>query len=208
MNKNYSFLLQDILSLLNGFSINKSCWPSLSYNKYVLKRALNEQDKMDDALLMACYDNNIQLVNILIELDTNNKMDYNIGLTNACASGHKKIIDIMIQHGANDWDFSLTSACSNNHRDIAELMINHGADINRGLMGACGSGNKEMINFLIKRSYPVELNWSLGLSIACDTKHKNKFKHMFNASANYQDIIDFMIKKGAFACFNCNFTEH
>ena len=59
-------------------------------------------------LANACFSENIEIVNLMIEKSANY---WNLGLTSACEGGHIKIVNLMIEKGANNWNWGLNYAC-------------------------------------------------------------------------------------------------
>src|SRR5208282_4709850 len=67
---------------------------------------------------------------------------WNSGLYNACHGGHRNIVNLMIEKGANDWNMALYHACCGGHRELVDLMVMNGAnDWNMALYHACYGGH-------------------------------------------------------------------
>src|SRR5690554_5281019 len=49
------------------------------------------------------------------------KYRINLGLVAACCGGHRDVVELMIEKGANDWNSGLRAACEEGHRDLVEL---------------------------------------------------------------------------------------
>lgn len=79
---------------------------------------------------------------------------YNYGLKGACEGGNLQIVELMLACGAN-WFNYLYSACrgsSKNKRKVVDILIRHGADNwYDGLCGACESGD-QIVEFMISKN--------------------------------------------------------
>jgi hypothetical protein len=142
-------------------------------------------------LKSACQSGNLSIINLMIEHGANN---WNYGLYGACQSGNLSVINLMIEHGANNWNYGLYYACHGGNLLIINLMIEHGAnDWNNGLYGACLGGNLSIINLMIEHGAN---NWNIGLYGACRVGNLL--------------IINLMIEHGATRCNNCRkpISEH
>jgi hypothetical protein len=73
---------------------------------------------------MACFGGHRDLVELMIEKGAN---WWNCGFLGACSGGKRDLIDLMIEKGADDWNCGLYLACYHDYRDIAKLMIKKGA---------------------------------------------------------------------------------
>lgn len=51
-------------------------------------------------------------------------------MAHACLNGHKEIVELMIEKGANNFDWGLHKACEGGHKNLVLLMLELGADIN------------------------------------------------------------------------------
>jgi hypothetical protein len=90
-------------------------------------------------------------------------------LRDACESGYRNLVELMIEKGANEWNSGLYGACYGGHRDIVELMIEKGATLwNWGLWAACRGGqerstsyaHRDLTEFMIKNG--ANYCWSCG----------------------------------------------
>lgn len=92
----------------------------------------------------------------------------------ACVGGHRELVDLLIEQGADYWNFGLYGACRGGHRGIVELMIEKGAYTwNFGLAGACFGGNYECSKKMIEQGadFCSQCSWSpwSGRSHGADT---------------------------------------
>ena len=79
----------------------------------------------------------------------------------SCYEGHMRIIELMIEKGADNWNWGLYGACRGGNMKIVKLMIEKGVtDWNRGLEGACQGGNIKIIELMIEKNAD---NWNRGL---------------------------------------------
>ena len=76
----------------------------------------------------------------------------NDGLYGACLGGHRDLVDLMIEKGADNWNWGLYSACLGGHRDLTVLMISKGANHwNLGLYYACQGGHRNLVDLMIQK---------------------------------------------------------
>ncbi len=68
------------------------------------------------------------------------KLNWNYGLYGACRGGNLKLVNLMIQKGANDWNCGLNCACKGGNLNIVNLMIKKGAN-------KCSKCNNSKHNF-------------------------------------------------------------
>ncbi len=137
----------------------------------------------------ACIGGHLKIVNIMIEKGANN---WNWGLYNACMGGNLNIVNLMIKMGANDWNLGLTGASKGGNLNLVNLMIERGAnDWEWSLKSACEGGNLNVVNLLIKMGAK---DWNLGLRTACVRDNI--------------DIVNLMIEKGANYCGCCGNLKH
>ncbi len=116
-----------------------------------------------------------------IIIDTLSIPQLNIGLFYACRRGHKNIVELLLNKGANDFDSGLVNACYSGNREIIDLMLSKGADdFNDGLSYACEGGHIDVVKLMIDKGatdFTRGLSWS------------NRFKFI--------DISLLMLEKGA-----------
>jgi ankyrin repeat protein len=108
----------------------------------------NLQDTLDEKFSSVCYNGSRKLVDLMIEKGANN---WNSGLGCACRGGNLNIVNLMIKKGAIDWDLGLAFACCGGHLNLVNLMIEKGAKLlNRGFADACKYGHLNIVNLMIK----------------------------------------------------------
>jgi len=100
--------------------------------------------------LDVCEKGYINLVNWMIkEGFDGSKSFWDWGLRCACEGGHREIVDLMIEEGADDWNWGLEAACLAGHYNLVELMIEKGAnDWDRGLAWAREGGHPEIVDLM------------------------------------------------------------
>lgn len=64
----------------------------------------------------------LKVIESLIEKGANN---FNEALKKACTYGHVKIAALLIEKGANNFGEALDAACMHTHDETIELLINH-----------------------------------------------------------------------------------
>lgn len=88
------------------------------------------------------------------DLNTKDFSVFNYGLKGACEGGNLQIVELMISKGANFFNY-LYSACkgkSKNKSKVVYILISHGANnLYDGLCGACESGDKNLVKFMISK---------------------------------------------------------
>lgn len=80
------------------------------------------------AFRFACLCEQYDIVMILIEYMTKNKIEYcDEGLDSSCMSGDMKLINLMIEKGATSFNKGLTEGCRKGYDKVVRCMIEHGA---------------------------------------------------------------------------------
>ena len=112
----------------------------------------------------------------------------------SCMHGLRNILNLLIEHGANDWDSGFRGACAGGHLDLVKLMINKGATfIDNGFLNACEHGHLEIVEMLfglvynINDSFNICLN--LGLYAASIGGHINIINLLISKGANLADCL-------------------
>ncbi len=136
-----------------------------------------------DQAVEECQNKNI----FTIYKNKNNKLNWGCTLYRTCIGGNLKLINLVIERGANTWNEGLYGACHGGYLDIIKLMIEKGAnDWNSGLSGACIGGHLNIVNLMIEKG---AYDWNWGLQAAC--------------RGNNLNIVNYMIELGADYCFYC-----
>lgn len=151
----------------------------------------------------ACLENNIENVKLALCY----KVDKNIGLMYACQGGHKDIVLLLIEEGADCWSMGLSGACKGGHKDLVFLMIEKGYSWDYGLDISCRKGYKDLVLLMIKKGAN---DWNGGLYGACMGGHKDLALLMINKGATdlswglyraykegHNDLVLLMAEKGA-----------
>ena len=147
------------------------------------------------------------------------------GFISACYGGHREIVELLVQKGANFWGGGFIGACKGGHRELVELMIKKGGlHPHRGLYSACHGGHWELVRFLIQKGreqwlwsifsgYWGEDDWDEGLYGACRGGHRDLAELMIENGADcwnwglqgacdrgHKILVNLMIEKGATQC--------
>src|SRR3972149_1628508 len=177
-------MIEDLLFLVSFYSTDRDRLTLILY--------CNIYFKFITDFKLCCINNYIISIKILSL--TNDIFDWNWGLLCACWDGHRDLVDLMIEKGANDWDGGLHYACKYGYCNIAKLMIQKGAtNWNGGLEYACQGGHLDLVNLMIEKGAN---NWNEGLDDACEGGHL--------------DLVNLMIENGATECEYCgqNAADH
>ena len=82
---------------------------------------------LDWGLYESCFAGQRNIIQLLLILEDNTTLDYNVGLYAACQGGHESIAELLISKGATLWNAALDGACQKGHRKLINLMISKGA---------------------------------------------------------------------------------
>jgi hypothetical protein len=117
-----------------------------------------------------------------------------IGLYYACLFGHRDIVDILIENGANNWNNGLVGACSGNNLDLVKLMYYKGAtNLQFVLLEAAKCGYIEICTFLVQQKIKIK---------EFNTLHRNIIiLFICYGAKNYRELI--RLKKYDLAVFAC-----
>jgi len=134
---------------------------TLEQYKIFIQRLFNEkfnsqlQMPWRAGFIFACELGMRDLVDFL--LTANKKLNLNDGLWGACCGGHREIVDLIIERGANNFIFGFQGACEGGHLDLAKLMvefITNGGHVfipeTSTLESACKNGHYNIVKFLTK----------------------------------------------------------
>ena len=104
-----------------------------------------------------------------VNVNKKNKFgDRNVPLHAACYKGHREIVDILLQHGANvdeannSRDTPLCMACKNGHHEVAKLLLKNGACVNgvdtreTPLYMACMNGHHMVAKLLLENGACID----------------------------------------------------
>ena len=82
----------------------------------------------------------------------------NQGLKYSSEEGHKELVYLFINKGANNWNRALKSASRGGYRELVDFFINKGANNwNRALRGASRGGHQDLVDFFINKR--ADLNY-------------------------------------------------
>ena len=124
------------------------------------------------------YAYNDKILNIMIDLGA---QDYDKGLLRAVKDNNMNMVKLMIKKGAYDLNLVLYYACAHGNIELSNYLICQGADdFEAGLKGACMSKNYEMVEFMIK----YNSNWDYILEYACLSGDIKIFNRICEAIGN------------------------
>ena len=81
----------------------------------------------------------------------------------AAAGGHKELVQLMLDKGANNYNDGLAFAALGGHMDIVQLMLDKGADPNNGLSGAALVGHMDIVQLMLDKG-ATNLDYALRVS--------------------------------------------
>lgn len=133
----------------------------------------------------------------------------NLCFGHSCFYGNIKIVNMMIDRGANDWNGGLNGACEGGHLELVKIILSKN---NRActwwdysLYKACIGGNIHIVKLMINPEITGDngaRDWNWGLYGACKFNHQNVAELMINPS------LMVGISKGADRCDYCHNTKH
>lgn len=139
---------------------------------------LVSNDSLMWGLYGACYGGHIELINLLIEHGANN-WDY--GLMGACEGGRYDVIFMMTARGASNFNMALDGACASGNIDVINIILtSNRVDINYALRGACMSNKKHVVELAIQRGAN---DWNIGMITSCQYGHLDLVKLMISLGA-------------------------
>jgi ankyrin repeat protein len=175
--------LEELDQVLTDLRNNPGKTPYNNFNHFVNKQDYDKNDNLVSALAYAIAHENIELLKLLIKYgakigDTTDdyviihklgRVTKDLGIiTPLCLAvmvGNIKIVEILLQNGANARDISyydpLSIALENNSLEIAELLINYGRPItevqyNKFMEHAVNNNDIKMVEFILKNSKNVK----------------------------------------------------
>jgi ankyrin repeat protein len=140
----------------------------------------------------ACYSGERDTIDLLLSYGVKS---VNFSLRMACAGGHLDIVKFLIQKGAKDFQEAINTASLFGHISIVELLaVNASVDLNVALTYACSGGNLDVINRLIILGAN---DYNNGLCWACSDGHLHIVKRMIECGArNWRDGIVYACGSG------------
>lgn len=107
--------------------------------------------------VIACHYGHLDVVLFLIEQGINVNMNDGKAIQQACISGHKKIVQILMEHGANFRSPQLlVKACEYGQIDILKLLVEQGADLD-----ACDDYNMDLIRMTFNKNINHENHYQI-----------------------------------------------
>lgn len=164
-----------------------------------------------EGLKGACEGGNMEILEYLFKIYDCKNFQLCILLYYAGKGGNMKIVNFLIQKGANGWDSLLCGACAGGHMELVILALNKGAkDYYNALSVLCENegDNVEIAEILI--DYVDNLNGLI--NSACRYKNIKIVKLLleYGAGADYaiinarfngnQEIVDLLVEKSSWCC--------
>jgi hypothetical protein len=87
---------------------------------------------------------------------------FNDALYFACRFGGIKMVNLMVDYGADDWNSGFRGACESGKREIVHLMMNKGVTkygYRDGFMYACYNGYKDIVEDIILNFDTKNMLW-------------------------------------------------
>ncbi len=127
----------------------------------------------------------------------NRTINCNMAMVFAALGGHMKIIELMLDLGADDYNRAMAFAAKGGRMDIVNFFLNKGViiddltldaprahfrayDYNRAMVSAAGEGRMDIVQFMIEKGAN---NYNLAISVAAEGGHI--------------EIVQLMLEKGA-----------
>lgn len=105
----------------------------------------------DWPLYWAAYDQNYDVCKWLLE--RGHFVDINHDIGQAARQGNEQIVNLFLEHGADDYEFAMCKAARGGHTFLVQKFIDLGAcDFSRALAYAAKGGHKSVCDFLILKS--------------------------------------------------------
>jgi len=177
----------------------------------------SRDEKGRTSLILACHNDNRDIVNLLITNGAEVNASDNIGLTplhEAARNGYKNIVEQLIERGANvnaktlddpgpyDWFYEHWQACSTplhlavSYIDVTKVLVSNGADINAKdegghtpLQNAVFHGDKNVVEFLIAKGAEISIHLAAYIGNCEKVKSLIKSGADPNSSNNDDDSI-------------------
>ena len=134
-----------------------------------------QNNKGDSALIVAARNSQTKLAAKLVQdygANVNLKNNYGwTALIEASDNGCIDIVEMLLEHGAENLGVALVRAILSTHDDVFELLLKHGAIIDeedRGkppLLIAVEKGDADMVKLLLEHGAKQELDWALEKAI-------------------------------------------
>ena len=136
---------------------------------------------------------------------TDSNQDTSTTLIKAAEEGHKKLVEILLDYGANwflaniypqdsDGNTTLMWATEEGHKDVVEMLLNKGAAVNAqnkygntALMWAAYNGNKELVKLLLGKGSNINAQDKFGrtaLYYAMKKSQKETVKMLLDSGAD------------------------
>lgn len=140
---------------------------------------------LNHGLMNACRTGSRRMIQQMIDAGAD---DWDYGLRGACKAGDHNIVSLTMQKGAKYFNWGLEEAAGNNHLGTVKLMFKWGAtDVNTALNAACYGGHLEMAVLLGEACDPYEYSWDKALFHACASGNKKLIHYVVNKNKHVSD---------------------
>ena len=187
----------------NGLAISKYQFNKIKENKDYYKTYTRTRS------IYVERSGNIGAVDIMMNPSLADKVsDKNAIASEASLLGYHKVVDMMLEKGANNYSTYIMDAVAGGHIDIVKTMIEKGADtFNSCLVTAASYGHKDIVKLMLEKGAD---NYNGAMTMAAFYGFLDIVKLMLEKGANnynlsmleasykgHIDIIKLMIEKGA-----------
>lgn len=152
---------------------------SLDIMFYSMAMGVNVKKLLDKSLSLACKNNHLNVVKMLINLGANIDANNYNALTVSCRYGYMDIVQYLINRGANvndNQNHAIIAACSRNNLPLVKLLVNNGANVcalnNYPIRIAARNGYTELFKYLVNHGadFTVEDNYCIKQANSRDRK--------------------------------------
>nr|WBF71049.1 putative ankyrin repeat protein [Megavirus caiporensis] len=154
------------------------CLGSIDIMFYAVAMGVNVKNLVNKSLSIACKNNHLIIVKILIGMGANIDANNYNALTASCRYGHVDIAKYLIDCGANVNDtqnHAIIAACSRNNLPLVKLLVNNGADVcaldNYPVRIAARNGYTELFKYLVQHGADFTVNDNYCIKQANNNHH-------------------------------------
>ncbi len=141
-----------------------------------------ERPKWGRVLLYAAMAGSVKMVNFIIEKGADN---YNEALWRASDYGHLDVAKLLIEKGANSYNYAMAHGAEIGHMEMVNFMLEKGADdYSTAMVYAARGGHMEIVKMMIERE--PNCYFKMGMYWAARSG-KN----------GHREIVELMMEKGA-----------
>lgn len=89
------------------------------------KGSIISRDGVFDGLYHACLYGYTEIVELILDCDVNNELNYNKYMNTACVGGHIEVVKLLIKKGTNNWPQCFKSACTGSKARLVQFILTH-----------------------------------------------------------------------------------